>query len=378
MPYYPTNRPQDDEELDRELDNTPYDSISNNPPAELPNEALSVRDTIAQKFGTAQKGRFQNQMNTLSNLGQSFDAFSRGVNAPVSNASLYENMAKQNAGTLDMVNKDEAQAQKLLSEDEARAQKVKEAIANRELRQKEIDRQAARDDQASKDRRYMADAVRAGRGETSRVAQDFKTEKELNENIQKFEKRMGEVRPAEQTIEEIERSLGFALDDAYTRDDEIYVNGKKKDLPGVSVPLLGRVSAYSSGARNLAAAADKLFNITLKDRSGASITPPEFQALKREFEQGKFNTEPELISGMQRAKRAIDNEIRSRKAGFSPEVLAVYEERLPPKKEFEDKDDGSGIVNDAIAAPPLKVGTIKKGYRYIGGNASKPESWEKL
>lgn len=334
MPYYPSRQPQEDEELDRELDTTPYDSISNKAPAELPNEAMSVRDTIAQKFGLADKARYQNQANTVTNLGQAFQSLSRGVNAPVSNDALYENMAKQSANTMSMIN-----------EDEARAQKVKEAIANRELKAQELQRQAARDTQASKDRRYMADAMRASRGESMARAQDFKTDKELNENIQKFERRMGEVRPAEQTIGEIEKTLGFALDDANVRNGEIYVGGKKKDLPGVSLPMVGRISAYSSSARDLAAAADKLFNITLKDRSGASITPPEFQALKREFEQGKFNTEPELILGMQRAKRAIDNEIMSRKAGFSPEVLAVYETRLPPKKEVKP----GGLIPDAQA-----------------------------
>lgn len=128
MPYYPSREPIEDDEL---LDSAPYTSISNKEPSELPNEAMSVKDTIAQKFGLPQKAEYQERANTMANLGQAFGSFSRGVNAPVSNDDLYANMAKQSAGMLKMV-----------GEDEARAQKVKEAIANRGLKEKLISQQA--------------------------------------------------------------------------------------------------------------------------------------------------------------------------------------------------------------------------------------------
>nr|BFD63159.1 hypothetical protein BdHM001_18400 [Bdellovibrio sp. HM001] len=152
-------------------------------------------------------------------------------------------------------------------------------------------------------------------------------EAKLDDQTQKLSKELSGTQDASNALDEIEGTLGFPISEAEVENGNIYVGGNKVDLPGVSFPGVGRVSFYNSDARNLQGAASKVFNTVLKDRSGAAVVNSELARLKTEFGEGKFNTEAELVSALQRYKRAVNAEMKNREAGYSPEVRERYSSR---------------------------------------------------
>lgn len=154
-----------------------------------------------------------------------------------------------------------------------------------------------------------------------------KNERQIETDMQKLSKDIAGAQGVTSALDEVERQLGFKLDEANVSDGVVKVGGKAVDLPGVSVPGLGRVSAYSGKARELQGAAASVFNAELKDRSGAAVTNPELQRLKMEFGEGKFNTESEMISALQRYKRALKQELQNREAGYSKDVVGRYKDQ---------------------------------------------------
>src|SRR5262245_6877014 len=98
-----------------------------------------------------------------------------------------------------------------------------------------------------------------------------------------------------------------------------YTTGPKSLLPDRLVGEKIRVARQ---------ALQKLFNIQLKDRSGAAVTPPEWARLREEFGQGLYKTEDQVLSALEAARRVLDQQGLSVAAGFAPEVLKTYNENL--------------------------------------------------
>ena len=177
--------------------------------------------------------------------------------------------------------------------------------------------------QRSLDRKELANA----RAELLKGKANETLARQQEQDMMKLSKDVTGAQDAVRALDEVEKTLGFKLDDAQVKRGELYVGDKKKDLPGVSVPLIGRVSAYSDAARDLQSAAATVFNTVLKDRSGAAVTSPELERLKVEFGQGKYNSEPELIGALQRYKRGVKQELANREAAYRPDVVAKYAEQ---------------------------------------------------
>jgi len=208
------------------------------------------------------------------------------------------------------------------------------------LEQKQIDaanKQEQRDDtrsyRAQQDMNRLEDR-RFDRNKTEELRQanleDKKVtaaEKVKEASILKASEKLSPAQDIVNTLRNVESKLGFAIDDAKIVNDELIVNGKPRDLPGVSVPGAGRVNFFSSDARSLNAAMSKIFNVELKDRSGAAVTTSEMERLKTEFASGKFNSEVEMIQALKDYKLASAQALRNREAGFRPEVLQAYQER---------------------------------------------------
>lgn len=158
-------------------------------------------------------------------------------------------------------------------------------------------------------------------------AANAKRESKIETDMQKLEKRVQGGQNMAAAYNGLQSSLGFNLDDASVdANGELTVKGKKVDLPGANVPGLGRVSIYNSDARGIKASADKIFNVTLKDRSGAAVTTPEMDRLKSEYESGKFNTEAELVMKLKEFKQEVARELKNREAAFSKEARSRYKE----------------------------------------------------
>lgn len=154
---------------------------------------------------------------------------------------------------------------------------------------------------------------------------DQKAEQQNEKSIQELAKRLGDPQPLVAAMNNIESTLGFKIDDY--DDTNGSVNGKKVDLPGVSLPGVGRVSFYNRDARELNTAASKVFNLELRDRSGAAVTVPELERLKTEFASGKFNSEPELIKALKSYKTILAAHLKNTEAGFKPDLVEKYRER---------------------------------------------------
>lgn len=153
-----------------------------------------------------------------------------------------------------------------------------------------------------------------------------KQAKEKESQVQKFSKDISGVQDVNNSVGAVEKVLGFNLDsyDPTTKT----VDGKSlPDLPGVSIPGIGRVSMYSSDARALEGAIAKVFNTELKDRSGAAVTTPEMERLKIEFQSGKFNTEEEMIAAMKRYKDVARQEMMNREAAYPEDIKELYRSR---------------------------------------------------
>jgi|GEM_PF-4493961 len=124
------------------------------------------------------------------------------------------------------------------------------------------------------------------------------------------------------SLKEFEGVLGFKLNDYDPATNT--VNGKPMaDLPGVSIPGVGRL-AVTPDASRLKSSISRIFNIELKDRSGAAVTNNELERLKLEFGQGQFNTESQMIEAAQRYKRLMEQELAAREAAYAPEIREQY------------------------------------------------------
>ena len=146
----------------------------------------------------------------------------------------------------------------------------------------------------------------------------------LDKKTQRLQSDLKEAQDVATTIESIEEQLGFSLDDI---DEVGKVKGKEVDIPGVNIPGYGRFTAYSSESRKLDDTMSKLFNVELKNRSGVSVTPPELKNLKKEFSEGKFNTEKEKLDAMKAFKQGLKKAFVNIEAGYPKQVISEYQDR---------------------------------------------------
>lgn len=94
-----------------------------------------------------------------------------------------------------------------------------------------------------------------------------------------------------------------------------YLTGPKSLLPDMAVP-----DDVKAGRQAL----EKLFNITLKNRSGAAVTNQELERLKSEFGRGVFKTPQQIQNAVQQARNVITNHYASIAAGFGKGALEQY------------------------------------------------------
>jgi len=154
-----------------------------------------------------------------------------------------------------------------------------------------------------------------------------KQEQDTNKDIQKFQDKTQDTRNILNSINDFESALGKNLNDLDTKGSTLKEGGKPVDLPGASIPGIGRVSFYDSDARKTQSAAANIFNVELKSRSGAAVTDNELKRLRQEFNDGKFNTEAELIDAIKRYKNRTLEVLKQQESGFKPNVVKTYKDR---------------------------------------------------
>lgn len=223
------------------------------------------------------------------------------------------------------------------------------------LEQKALEQKAAKEsndlDYKTKkdieDREFKREMLRnslSQRGEAGDIRKErlkLSKEKKDDDDVQKLSHSLSGTQSSLDAMDKIEELLGGPIESFQNNKGVLYKDGKKVDLPGVSIPGLGRVTAFSDSARELNSRIGSVFNSVLKDRSGQAITNNEMERLKNEFGSGKFNTEAELINAVKQYKIALNKELQNRQAGFDPKIVEIYSSRggrvglqnMPPKQQ---------------------------------------------
>lgn len=201
---------------------------------------------------------------------------------------------------------------------------------------------------AQKQHEYDMELARLRQKEGKGAQADVKVAIENEKNTQKLSKELLGPQALDNAVRDIEEKLGGPLSSFSFKGDDLYQNGKKRDLPGVNVPGIGNLSFYSGEARELDGAMSAVFNMTLKDRSGAAVTDNELERLKKEFSDGKYNTEPQKIKALQAYQRRVQEVMHNREAGYKPEIVNEYSDRGG-----RTSKDINSVQRDSVSPPPV-------------------------
>lgn len=326
MPYYPTNK-IDDEELDGEI--VPYDMISNKEPMKAPNESMSVKEFISQKFATPEIIAQQNDADLSSNLGRAFQSFSRGVNAPQSSDALYANMDKQTQKQMSMV-----------EGDINRQAKVKEAIANRALKDKELDRKVKDDE-----RDFGLKEKALGLKEKEILLKKDKT-KLAKPDIEMALRKEWDSNQTTQDTQKLSRSMNVlrSVKDTPAGHLSFIYNYMKMLDPGSTVRETEFATAAKAGDLG-----DKFQNLVAKVSSGKLLTPEQISNFKNEADA--------IYSGQLETQKEIDEYYKdiARKNAFNPDSVVIGFKSKP----VMSKEPGTAPLNSAVAGEK-KI--VKRGY----------------
>jgi len=167
-----------------------------------------------------------------------------------------------------------------------------------------------------------ADDARDARAQIEDERRTAKAELESNKAIERLSGDIGDSAKLQESLKNVESMMGFKLGEYDPTTGE--AGGKKIDLPGVNIPGLGRTSFYSKPARELDAAVQNVFNVELKDRSGAAITSNEMERIKKEFSDGKYTTESEKLGALKRYQKELRKVLISKEAAYTPENVAAF------------------------------------------------------
>jgi hypothetical protein len=150
----------------------------------------------------------------------------------------------------------------------------------------------------------------------------------------------------------------------------------------------GNVPGFGSGAflpdilvgsqgREVRQLVQTLTNITLKDRSGAAVTTPEFERLKKELGTSLGKTDQDLIRGLVNFRKGLTSVVNSALGGMDEQDLNRYFETggadiKPRTSPLEKYLPGA----EKQAQPePIKINYAKDKpmYRYVNGQLQKAQ-----
>lgn len=148
-----------------------------------------------------------------------------------------------------------------------------------------------------------------------------------------------------------------AVEDKLDKNPKIaeYLSGPKSLLPDMAV---------DQDIREGRQAFQKLFNITLKNRSGSAVTNQELDRLKSEFAAGAFKTPEQLRAAVDQARNIIGQHYRGVTAGFHPDVVSAYNDNLT-------QSGGTPILSGRSGTAAPAPAQIREGQTATGPNGQK-------
>ena len=99
------------------------------------------------------------------------------------------------------------------------------------------------------------------------------------------------------------------------------------DIPGYGQTGMTPQFMLSDEGKALRQDLSRIFNVVLKERSGAAVTVPEFERLKTEFGTNSLATDKEFRYALTAAVAALKEKIRNINSGFDPAVIKQYIDR---------------------------------------------------
>lgn len=259
---------------------------------------------------------------------------------------LTSDLQRQNNSELGRMDAMRAKMDLDMKAEDDRGYQVRKYLADK--RQAELDKAQLKANQAQKEK-FELEKMDKAYGYKKDLADKTKLTDNMDKQVQKLSDDLEPLQDVANSILRVEEVLGSKLED-FDTSNGLKLKGKDVDLPGASLPGIGRVNWHSSDARILQGAADAVFNKELKTRSGASVTSNELERLRNEFNAGKFNTEEELIRGLRDYKKALANALQNREAGFRPEIRTEYQNRGA-----QDLSEFQNVKKD----PPKKPETVR-------------------
>jgi len=155
-------------------------------------------------------------------------------------------------------------------------------------------------------------------GLTKGTRERIRFETKVNEFGDDVEK--AEIVTQEFNLQEIENLI-------FTRDAEGILQ-RNKEIPGYGLTGAAPEGTLTFKGKQVRQALQTMMNITLKNRSGAAVTVPEFERFKKEFSSGLFQTDKALFNAVERIRRIFNQHKLSLAAAFPNDVVRKYSEGL--------------------------------------------------
>lgn len=221
----------------------------------------------------------------------------------------------------------------LYNQQESRAARLQQAQQTLALREQELTQRA--DDKA-------ADRVAREQAQQQLIElkkQGLALQAEIAKGNQDLKKMQFSMQ-ADQKLVQRTQQLGTALEKANLPVADAVLT-RVEDSLGTDQKKAEEIAGYMAGpnswkpdlvvgddVKKARQAVVQLFNITLKDRSGAAVTNQELERLKQEFSTGMWKTPKQLLNGIKEARKIIDQHYKSIASGYGTDVLKAYNENL--------------------------------------------------
>lgn len=198
---------------------------------------------------------------------------------------------------------------------EARRQELEMKISDKSLDREQKDRFNTMMAEMKQQGLNLQGEIARGNQELKKMQFTMKADQDLVKNTQKLQSALEKA-----NLPEADATLG-AVEEALKKNPNVaeYINGPKSILPDAVV------GPEITQARQ---AVNKLFNITLKARSGAAVTQQELDRLKQEFAIGVTKKPSQLQDAIDQARNILSKHYTSVTAGFGKDALDAYNENI--------------------------------------------------
>jgi hypothetical protein len=241
--------------------------------------------------------------------------------------------------SVSLFNQEQTRIERQQARQEALQERARQFDLQMENKNLQLEQRAELTRMADETRRQIA----LGQQEIARQGQEFRAaqlefqmkDKADKEVASKTMKLQGALEKA--NLPEADATLKAAEAALSNPDMAKYITGPESAKPDWAVPNEAKLARQAFA---------KVFNITLKNRSGAAVTSQELDRLKQEFGAGVFKSPAQIQGALDQARNVIQKHYISIAAGYGKDALKSY-------NDFVRGYGGSIVLDDEPQADPL-------------------------